>query len=135
MPITPKESTLPVISHMDTWHPLRKFPESHIDTQLEVHTLQESINRGTNPQKKGTDRLLVFPSLIIEEGSPGAFPKNYRLTKTVRASEDLAPERDLESNFSPTSTPHYKQGLTLFLVLAWSLAQEVLWINCWVRGI
>ncbi|CAL2227937.1 unnamed protein product [Prunus armeniaca] len=141
---------------MDTWHPLRKCPKSHIDTQLEVHTLQESINRGTNPQKKvleslrplpsllralhatisfpsfyvrsslsagnyrllwfsalrclGTDQLLVFPSLIIEEGSRGVFPKNYRLTKRVRASEDLAPERDLESNFSPTSTPHYKQG-------------------------
>lgn len=42
------------------------------------------------------------------------FLKNYRLTKRVRASKDLAPERILESNFSPTLTPYHKQGTNYF---------------------
>ncbi|VVA36392.1 PREDICTED: reverse mRNAase [Prunus dulcis] len=42
------------------------------------------------------------------------FLKNYRLTKRVRASKDLAPERVLDSNFSPTLTPYHKQGTNSF---------------------
>lgn len=34
--------------------------------------------------------------------------------KRVRASEYLDPKRDLESNFSPTSTPYHKQGTNSF---------------------
>lgn len=32
----------------------------------------------------------------------------------MRASEDLAPEGDLESNFSPTSMPYHKQVANSF---------------------
>ncbi|CAL8992150.1 unnamed protein product [Prunus brigantina] len=87
---------------MDMWHPLRKCPESHIDTQLEVHTLQESINRGTNPQKKGNgvSVLLIFLYVLVELGLPKATIQLIMLSVSS-VSYQICVDGELTEPFQP----------------------------------